>query len=96
MTETVMIEKKAHDMIWRLLQDIWEKHRLCITDVSAGWLCIDEIPHPNMILRKLRISSETKEIELEAKQNAPEYDRSITYNQGDTVIGSDGHAYRCK
>ena len=33
--------------------------------------------------------------EAEASQNATEYSGAATYNIPDTVIGTDGHAYRC-
>ena len=33
--------------------------------------------------------------EAQASQNATAYSAGTTYNQWDTVIGSNGHAYRC-
>ena len=33
--------------------------------------------------------------EAQASQNATAYNGATTYNQWDTVIGSNGHAYRC-
>ena len=41
------------------------------------------------------VDAKTYRDEAQASQNATEYNGATTYNHPDTVIGSNGHAYRC-
>lgn len=41
------------------------------------------------------VAAKTYRDEAQASQNATEYNGATTYDHPDTVIGSNGHAYRC-
>jgi hypothetical protein len=54
-----LTEKKAHDLIRHLLQNIWDEHKLCITDIDVGWLKIQGVAGPNKFITTLEIRSKT-------------------------------------
>ena len=54
-----MMEKKAHDLIRCLIQNIWDEHKLCITDINIKWLTVSGMPGPEKFITDVEIRSET-------------------------------------
>jgi len=56
----VSVEKAIHEVLQKVLQEIWDDHKLCVIEISVDWFDASTPAEPKMMLTGLDMRSTTK------------------------------------
>ena len=57
---TVSVEKAIHNALQEVLRDIWDKHQVCVRDISPEWVDRSTFGEQKMALTGLDMRTTTK------------------------------------
>lgn len=56
----VSVEKAIHEGLQKVLQQIWDDHKVCVRDISVDWVDVSTPAEPKMMMTSLDMRSTTK------------------------------------
>jgi hypothetical protein len=57
---TVPVEKAIHEQLQNLLQEIWDKHKVCVNELRPNWFDVSDMGESKMLLTGLELKTTTK------------------------------------